>query len=103
VLNKFHAREAGIAPRVFEILERQVKMATAPVRQSLPRLSHYVIGNLAVAVDAAGVEAERRGYSHAMICATRHEGEAEDVGRQLAAMALQMRSEDGPDCLITGG
>jgi glycerate-2-kinase len=62
-----------------------------------------VIGNIAVAVDAAGMEAERRGYSHAMNCATQPEGEAEEVGRHLAQIALRMRNEEGPDCLITGG
>lgn len=64
---------------------------------------YCVMGNNATAVDAAGVEAERLGYSHAMLAATRAEGTAEDVGRHLAAMAVQMRDQDGPNCLITGG
>jgi glycerate 2-kinase len=38
-----------------------------------------------------------------MSCATQPEGEAEAIGRHLAHMALRMRSEAGPDCLITGG
>jgi glycerate-2-kinase len=38
-----------------------------------------------------------------MMAATSLEGEAEDVGRHLAEMALRMRDEPGPDCLITGG
>ncbi|MGE0609290.1 MAG: glycerate kinase [Pirellulales bacterium] len=62
-----------------------------------------VIGNNAVAVDAAGLEAERRGYSAAMNSATRLEGQAEEVGRHLAGMALEMRGQRGPDCLISGG
>ncbi len=65
--------------------------------------SHFVLANNATAVDAAGVEAERLGYSHAMIAATRSEGSAEEVGRHLASMALRMREEPGPDCLISGG
>jgi hydroxypyruvate reductase len=56
-----------------------------------------------VAVDAAGCEAERLGYSHAMLGATPHEGFAEEVGRRLAQCALDMRAGNGPDCLITGG
>jgi glycerate-2-kinase len=56
-----------------------------------------------MAVDGAGVEAERLGYSHAMIAATRSEGAAELVGRHLAGMALSMRDNSGPDCLISGG
>lgn len=66
-------------------------------------VENYVIGNNAVAVDAAGVEAEKRGYSHVMHCATSMEGEAEEIGRHLLKMATKMRAEDGPDCLITGG
>ena len=66
-------------------------------------VTNLVIGNNAVAVDAAGCEAERLGYSHAMIAANASEGSAEEVGRQLAEMALRMRREPGPDCLISGG
>ena len=48
-------------------------------------------------------EAERLGYRHAMHAARELEGPAEDIGRHLAAMAREMRSGSGPDCLITGG
>ena len=66
-------------------------------------VTNHVIGNNAVAVDAAGIEAERRGYSHAMQAATKLEGAAEEVGVHLAEMGLSMKSSSGPDCLITGG
>jgi glycerate 2-kinase len=69
----------------------------------ISKLTNLVIGNNATAVDGAGIEAERLGYSHAMISATRSEGAAEDVGRHLASMALGMRDNPGPDCLISGG
>jgi hydroxypyruvate reductase len=71
--------------------------------KSRARVTNLVIGNNALAVDAAGVEAERLGYSHAMIAATAPEGPAEEVGRHLAQMALRMRNETGPNCLISGG
>jgi glycerate 2-kinase len=64
---------------------------------------NLILGNNATAVDGAGVEAERLGYSHAMISATKSEGAAEDVGRHLASMAVRMRDNPGPDCLISGG
>jgi hydroxypyruvate reductase len=67
------------------------------------RVTHHVLGNNATAVDAAGAEAERLGYAHAMISADRSEGAAEDVGRHLAEMALRMRSQSPPNCLISGG
>lgn len=66
-------------------------------------ICNVVIGNNATAVDGAGIEAERRGYSHAMIAATQPEGRAETVGRWLASTAESMRRTAGPDCLISGG
>jgi hydroxypyruvate reductase len=79
-------------------------MATEALpRRPTCRVLNKIIGNLAVAVDAAGVEAERRGYSHAMLVSRELEGSADKIGRHLADMALQMHSEEGPDCLITGG
>ena len=71
--------------------------------RNTPTTINLVIGNNALAVDAAGIEAERRGYSHAMIAATGLEGPAEEVGIHLAQMTQRMLTEPGPDCLITGG
>lgn len=100
VLERFRAREAGVPAPIFEYLQTK-----APTTRPAPtcRVENLVIGNNAVAVDAAGIEAERLGYSHAMIAANSSEGAAEDVGRHLAQMALQMRSGTGPNCLISGG
>jgi hydroxypyruvate reductase len=77
-------------------LQRQVDLPDA-------HITHHVLGNNATAVDAAGEEAERLGYAHAMISASRAEGAAEDVGHHLAEMALRMRGSSGPNCLISGG
>jgi glycerate 2-kinase len=105
VLDRFHAREAGISPQVFEYLRGKRG------RESFPPLSAeektpdplLVIGSNATAVDAAGREAERLGYSPAMVSATQSEGPAEEVGRHMAAMAVRMRDQPGPDCLVSGG
>jgi glycerate-2-kinase len=85
---------------------RFLKERAADPQRDAPGRSHvtnFILGNNATAVDAAGVEAEKLGYSHAMISATRPEGPAEDVARHLAGIALRMRSDTGPDCLISGG
>lgn len=95
--------------RIYEELARQQKTAAAiaaaplAVDNSTKRLTNHILGNNAVCVDAAGVEAEKRGYSHAMSAARTLEGSAESVGEHLAQMALRMKTESGPDCLITGG
>jgi glycerate 2-kinase len=80
---------------------KQPTTASRDARQC--EMSYYVLGNNATAVDGAGVEAERLGYSHAMIAARQSEGNAEAVGQHLADMARRMRDEPGPDCLISGG
>jgi hydroxypyruvate reductase len=103
VLEKFQAHKAGVSKRVFDVLFSSADIAQSTVACGPRQVSHYVIGNLARAVDAAGIEAERRGYSHAMTCAIKPEGDAELIGQHLAAVALRMREEHGPDCLITGG
>jgi hydroxypyruvate reductase len=67
------------------------------------RVSNHIIANNATAVDAAGVEAERLGYSHVMLSSRDAEGSAEEVAGRIVEMAQRMRGEDGPDCLIWGG
>jgi glycerate 2-kinase len=99
VLRQFNARDWGVSPGVFDYLSRKAAAAGGPTC----RVANLVIGNNATAVEAAGIEAERLGYSHAMTSARASEGAAEDVGRHLAQMALSMRQGPGPDCLISGG
>jgi glycerate 2-kinase len=104
VLERFGAKQAGIAPQVFDVLAKQRDdKAKSVASSSRCVVTNLVIGNNATAVDAAGLEAERLGYSHAMDAATKLEGAAEQIGRHLAEMAVRMRSQAGPDCLITGG
>jgi glycerate 2-kinase len=99
VLEQFAA--LSIAPVATQYL--QTRLNTAPAGNAAYRATNLVIGNNAVAVDAAGIEAERRGYSHAMMASRTLEGPAEEIGVHLASMAGQMRSQAGPNCLITGG
>jgi hydroxypyruvate reductase len=116
ILQRYAGGDERAAPAAFAYLRQQasIGVATSPAAVALGReanhaskvgtaVTNLVIGNNAVAVDAAGLEAERRGYSHAMVAATSLEGAAEDVGVHLGQLALQMQSESGPDCLITGG
>ena len=101
VLNRFQARQSGqVRESVWETLEQR---RTQPSSKIACESSNYIIGNNALAVDAAGLEAVRLGYAPAMVSARELEGPAEDIGRHLAEMALKMRSSAGPDCLISGG
>jgi glycerate-2-kinase len=103
VLERYEAREAGISPAVFRRLETAAEQRSDSAETSRCRVTNLIIGNNAAAVDAAGAEAVRLGYSPAMKAANKLEGAAEDVGRHLADMAIRMSTTPGPDCLITGG
>ena len=102
ILESIWAREAGVPAAVFEVLSRK---ANRGVDRSpfACQVSNFVIGNNAAAVDAAGQEAVRLGYTPAMSCAAKPEGLVEPIGRHLAEMALFMRTTPGPNCLISGG
>jgi glycerate 2-kinase len=101
VLDEFKVVDAGVGLEVIAWLHRQ--RGENAVLSPTAEIHNLIIGNNAVAVDAAGAEAERLGYSHAMVSATKSEGFAEDVGRHLATMAVHMRDHAGPNCLISGG
>jgi len=97
--------EPTIATAVSRLRARSTERVSANKARLVAKsnASHFILGNNATAVDAAGIEAERLGYSHAMISASNPEASAESVGQHLAEIALRMRSEPGPDCLISGG
>ncbi len=100
VLERYGAREAGISPRVFESLTRRAERAAETWSCQVTNL---VIGNNAVAVQAAAAEARRLGYLPRASSAPQSEGPAEVIGRELANAALAMLRDGGSDCLISGG
>lgn len=103
VLRELNVAEHPDTQPVVEFLQRRIEAGDGPKPEPSCQVEHLVLANNATAVDAAGIEAERLGYNHAMLCATESEGPAEDVGRHLAEMAVTMRDQPGPNCLITGG
>jgi glycerate 2-kinase len=102
ILERFSAREAGIRQHVFDYLRQKQRQSLDQIGTACD-VRNIVIGNNAMAVDAAGLAAERLGYSHAMVAATQLEGAVEEIGRRLAHVAIQMRDQNGPNCLISGG
>ena len=103
VFEELGMMELSKTREVVEVLRKlKARRATDGLKTECEAVN-LLIGNNALAVDAAGVEAERRGYSHAMISATQSEGSAESVAEHLVTMAVQMRDQPRPDCLISGG
>jgi hydroxypyruvate reductase len=104
ILQQFGLVDCPAAARAIDVLGR-LKCTGAGTSTATPiaNVSNILLANNATAVDAAGVEAERLGYSHAMIAANQSEGSVEDVAHGLVGMAKRMREAPGPDCLISGG
>jgi hydroxypyruvate reductase len=99
VFEQLHIVDHPSARPIVDFLRQQT-----PTKQPAScSVEHVVLANNATSVDAAGVEAVRLGYAHAMLSATQSEGAAEEVGRHLAKMAERMRYTPGPNCLISGG
>jgi glycerate-2-kinase len=100
ILNRYGAKDAGIAQSVFDALANRTIQPAGPVNC---RVTNHVIGNNATAVEAAAREAERLGYTTRSVSAAKSEGPACEVGRHLAQATLDMRAASGPDCLVSGG
>lgn len=68
---------------------------------------HLVIGNNATAVDAAGLEAVKRGYSPTMLCAVESESDVETLATYFVDLARKMSDPNAfgrlTNCLISGG
>jgi glycerate 2-kinase len=106
VLEQFSARKAGVSEAVFEYLQKKATMPT--VSTSSCKSMHFVIGNNAVAVEAAEAEAKRLGYATSAVSSNRSEGPAEQIGAALAEKAVQMEAElqnqlGAGACFISGG
>ena len=99
---------------IVELLERRRDAVSATTRVPLAptpdyvtshgcQVFHRVIGNNAVAVEAAADEARRRGYRVIAEAAEQLEGFAEDVGRTLVERVVRLAATDDRGALVTGG
>jgi hydroxypyruvate reductase len=110
VLERFDSGLVDTPASIVRELRRQqvVELPDASVASGTPRPTAHnlVIGNNKVACDAAMAEAIRLGFD-ARLVATDQAGVAEEVGRDLARLAVRVRQEGGPHsrpvCLVSGG
>jgi hydroxypyruvate reductase len=102
ILKRLVPDHAAVAPAATQYLQMRASAGEPPAPATC-RVRHVILANNATAVEAAGHEAERRGYAFALSAAATLEGPAEEVGQHLAQMAQHMRTHGPLDCLITGG
>lgn len=89
---------------VYKILERGLANSDhVSARINQPNHYTFVIGNNATAVDAAGVEAVKRGYAYLMESSPRSEGDVTQVAKRLAQQWRLATRPGNPNCIISGG
>lgn len=117
VLDTFGGITGGVPTRVYEQIAafatnarsqsaRQLEVSQPGHRfqtESGCLVENWVIGNNAVAVEAAATAARGLGYQVQARSSTTLEGLADDLGRELAREAMRMRASGERTCLITGG
>jgi len=118
VLESLNLRRLDLAPTAIAHLERAERGEDDVQPPARCQVTNLLIGTLTVAVEAAGQEAARRGYRPRTRVASKLEGSAESVGRDLASELIALRTSenralapgDGPsagtavcECLISGG
>jgi glycerate-2-kinase len=111
ILDRYAVDRKDVPHAVWEYLgndarrsEKESSCGTA--KNAQPTLTHYVIGNNAVALEAARQCAKELGYRvHSL--GSNNQGEASTVGRALAELALSIRDSGRPvtppACVLSGG
>jgi glycerate-2-kinase len=105
ILQKYAPGTTGVPREVMEYLTQQAKEShqAEPIPATV---HHHVIGNNATALTAAENRAVELGYSVRSL-GSENEGEARNVGRDLAEMCLSVRDQGNPlaapACLLSGG
>ena len=102
VLQKYDPGGRDTPAPVVEYLTQRSSADSAPAAG--PRVFNHVIGNNRVALDAAAAEAQRRGYDVVAIDSD-VEGEAADVGRDLARRCRELSADSAAHkrCILSGG
>jgi len=101
VLEKFGARETGIASNVFEVLKAGVEKPIAPPPDC--ETHNLIIGNNSTAVEAAASMAASLGYAVEQESAAASEGLVESVADVLCNWAVDCLQKGGRHCLVSGG
>jgi glycerate-2-kinase len=102
-LERVASRRSSVPESVWSLLEAE---RNAPPDPPLPpTISNFVIGNNETALSAAADKAGQFGYVTRSL-GSRHQGEARDVGRNLAQLIRTLRGSDAqryPLCVLGGG
>lgn len=107
ILAKFDPNRTHVPESIYQELEsQQVDRVKAIVskKASIPEVTeNLIVGNNAVALDAAGVKAVELDYAYVMNSARDLEGDVEELATLLTKNMLSRWADGGPNSLLTGG
>jgi hydroxypyruvate reductase len=105
-----YALRTALPASIVRHLERgvagEIDETAKPGARCFERVRHVIVGNVALAAEAAREKAEHLGF-HALVVTTRLEGEARAVAQRIAALVFDVIAHDRPvakpACLVFGG
>lgn len=101
-----HRLTANIPRSVLRHLQEAVDETPKPDDPGFENVHNYVVGSNRLGLQAAGLEARKRGY-RPLILTSRMQGEARECGRLHAAILREMRDSRQPvappACVLSGG
>lgn len=102
ILAKYDVR--GELPAVIYDVLRSDPSKNRQHRANPPKVTNHILANNATAVDAAGVEAVKRGYAYWLESSRTSEPDVGSVADRLfRAWKISATNPDNPNCIISGG
>ncbi len=106
VLRRYARQPDDVPASVWAYLERAAERQEEQTPHFPQNVRNFIIGSNRTALEACRREAERRGY-FVLDLGSDQQGVAQDVGRELARLAVQVREQGRPvrppACLLSGG
>jgi glycerate 2-kinase len=93
----------SLSPGIRRLLRSEISNQVRASRSIQCPIENIVLANNATAVDAAGVEAVKRGYAYWMQSSPRSEGDVLKVADEISRAWFLATENAPPDCLISGG
>jgi glycerate 2-kinase len=93
----------SLSPGIRRLLRHSMSNEGSAKNANQCPAQNIVLANNATAVDAAGVEAVKRGYAYWMQSSPRSEGDVLKVADELSRAWFLAAESAPPDCLISGG
>jgi glycerate-2-kinase len=101
VLNRFDSLRNELPPEIWSVVETKTKRIRK-IDQELD-VSNFIVGNIETALKAAREKASELGYTVEAVTVSGNEGDAGEVGKEIAGQILHLANRAGKVCCLAGG